>query len=325
MQASPSDVIDVTHLNSEGTELMVAITGRPPIPAMTTDAERECYYRLAKEAAGKGAIVELGAWMGASTAYIAAGIRDSGVQTKAHVYDQFISKAGHIEKVRAFYDKNGIDAVPVGPSLQKFKDNLGLLLKYVEPHQGKIEQMEWGDEPISLLVTDAPKRVPAISAVLTRLRNALQPGAIMAWQDFCHFPSYEIPACLYRLRGHLEFVEAVVPGTTLVFCVKSQWNRQEVSMSALDLGTWAPQEIGEAWAYWYRFVPQEKSALFRCGAAMFLCDIGFTNEAIEVLTTTHRKAADAILPKWRYLKANRPDFLTRYAPLFSYLESQGAF
>jgi hypothetical protein len=39
----------------------------------------------------------------------------------------------------------------------------------------------------------------------------------MAWQDFCHFPSYEIPACLYRLRDHLEFVEAVVPGTTLVF------------------------------------------------------------------------------------------------------------
>jgi hypothetical protein len=34
---------------------------------MTTDAERECYYRLAKEAAGKGTILELGAWMGAST------------------------------------------------------------------------------------------------------------------------------------------------------------------------------------------------------------------------------------------------------------------
>ena len=67
------------------------IVDGPPIPAMTTDAERECYYRLAKDAAGKGAVVELGAWMGASTAYIAAGIRDSGVPVKVHVYDKFQS------------------------------------------------------------------------------------------------------------------------------------------------------------------------------------------------------------------------------------------
>jgi hypothetical protein len=292
---------------------------------MTTDAERECYYRLAKDAAGKGAIVELGAWMGASTAYIAAGLRDSGVRAKAHVYDQFISKPGHIGKVKAFYDKQGIDAVPVGPSLEAFKSNLGPLLEYVEPHQGKIEQMEWGDEPIALLVTDAPKRVPAISAVLTKLRKALRPGSIMAWQDFCHFPSYEIPACLYRLRDHLEFVEAVVPGTTLVFRVKSQWSRQEVSMSALDLGTWTADEITEAWIYWNDFVPPEKFWLFQCGAAMFACDIGLADWGVSLLK--HIKADggfDQVVPKWRYLKEQRPDFLTRYAPLFAYLESRGA-
>lgn len=298
-----------------------SVTGIPPIPAMTTDAERECYYRLTKEAAGKGAIVELGAWMGASTAYIAAGIRDSGVQTKAHVYDQFISKAGHVEKVKAFYDKQGIDAVPVGPSLEAFEANLGPLLEYLEAHQGKIEQMAWGKEPIALLVTDAPKRVPAISSVLTKLRDALQPGAIMAWQDFCHFPSYEIPACLYRLRDHLEFVEAVVPGTTLVFRVKSQWNLAEVTQSALDLRHWTPLEIGKAWSFWLDFVPAEKVELFRCGAAMFLCDIGYSDDAVELLAHV---PLDAVIAKWAYLKANRRDFLDRYRPLFTYLESVGA-
>lgn len=301
-----------------------SVTGLPPIAAMTTDAERECYYRLAKEAAGKGAVVELGAWMGASTAYIAAGVRDSGVSTKAHVYDQFISKAGHIGKVKAFYDKNGIDAVPVGPSLEAFKSNLGPLLGYVEAHQGKIEQMQWGDEPIALLITDAPKRVPAISSVLTKLRKALQPGAIMAWQDFCHFPSYEIPACLYRLRHHLEFVEAVVPGTTLVFRVKSQWSAEEVSLDALALDSWHPDEVLQAWAYWREFVPEEKQALFRCGRAMFLCDIGFQEQAVGALEAVYWDTPEAILPKWRYLKKARPDFLTRYAPLFAYLEAQGA-
>ena len=165
------------------------------IPAMTTDAERECYYRLAKEATGL--VVELGAWMGASTAYIAAGIRDSGVDRKALVFDKFQSKPGHIRKVKEFYSKRGINKAPIGPCLMTFQQNLGPLMEYVEPHQGQIEKLKWGKEPISVLITDAPKRVPAISSVLTKFRTALQPGSIMAWQDFCHFPSYEIPACLY--------------------------------------------------------------------------------------------------------------------------------
>lgn len=299
--------------------------GLKPIPAMTTDAERECYYRLAKRAAGKGAIIELGAWMGASSAYIAAGIRDSGIGTKAQVYDYFRSKPGHIGKVKAFYAKEGIDKIPVGPCLEAFKDNLGPLIEFVEPHQGQIEKLKWGGEPVALLVTDAPKRVPAISAVLTELRKALQAGSIMAWQDFCHFPSYEIPACLYRLREHIEFVEAVVPGTTLVFRIVSQWKRQEVSRAALDLGTWTDRETREAWNYWLPFVLPEKQALFACGQVMFLCDIGYPDQAVELLERIYDCDASAVLPKWRYLKDARPDFLTRYAPLFAFLESKEAF
>lgn len=302
-----------------------SITGVSPIAAMTTDAERECYYRLAKDAALKvGSIVELGAWMGASTAYIAAGIRDSGIARKVHVYDHFVSKAGHIEKVKAFYDKIGLEKTPVGPSLEAFKSNLGPLMEFVEPHQGKIEKMEWGKEPIALLVTDAPKRVPAISAVLTKLREALQPGAIMAWQDFCHFPSYEIPACLYRLRDHLELVEAVVPGTTLVFRVKSQWTADEVLIDALSLDRWTDDQVMAAWDYWRPMIPPEKAELFLCGAAMFFCDLGDPSGACELLQAVCARNVPAVAKKWRYLKERRPDFLTRYAPLFAYLGSRGA-
>lgn len=304
------------------------LTGLPKIPAMTKPEERECYYRLAKEAAPKGAIIELGAWLGASTAAIAAGIRDSGVKRHAWVYDQFVSKPGHIRKVKEFYDDNDIDKAPVGPSLKAFTANLGPLMQFIEPIQGKIEKILWDDQPIALLITDAPKRVPAISAVLTRLRKGLQPGAIMAWQDFCHFPSYEIPACLYRLRDHLEFVEAVVPGTTLVFRVKSQWTAEEVSLDALALSKWTSEEIDEAWLYWSEFVPEEKAALFECGAAMFLCDQGYPKQAVTLLANIYEDSGIRTAPvvkKWRYLREARPDFLTRYAPLFAYLESEGVF
>jgi hypothetical protein len=292
--------------------LQASVTGRPPIPAMTTDAERECYYRLAKEA--KGAVVELGAWMGASTAYIAAGVRD-GSKQKVHVYDKFQSKPGHVRKVEEFYSKRGIDKAPIGPCLEQFRQNLGELMAYVDPYRCQIENMVWTGGPIAVLITDAPKRVPAISAVMTTLGPSLKPGAIMAWQDFCHFPSYEIPACLYRLRDHLEFVEAIVPGTTLAFEVKSHWTAQEVSLGALSLKRWTPKEISEAWDYWLKFVPAEKAELFKCGQAMFLCDLGKPKEAVRALEKVN--PAGAVAAKWEYLRENRPDFAIRYRPLFN--------
>lgn len=281
---------------------------------MTTEAEREFYYRIVEENAGNGAIVELGAWLGASTAYIAAAIRDSGVKTKAHVYDKFQSKPGHLKKVVAFYSKHNIKKAPIGPCLEQFQANLGDLNKYVEPHRGLIENMQWTGELIAVLITDAPKRVPQISSVLTKLGPSLQPGAIMAWQDFCHFPSYEIPACLYRLRDHLEFVDAIVPGTTLAFKVKSQWTVDEVSMASLALHRWTPWEIDEAWNYWADFIAPEKAELFECGAAMFLCDIGEPELGSRKLESIRK--TDAVVKKWAYLREARPDFVTRYAPLF---------
>ena len=136
----------------------------------------------------------------------------------------------------------------------------------------------------------------------------------MAWQDFCHFPSYEIPACLYRLRDHFEFVEAVVPGTTMVFRVTSRWEANEVSPAVLALDNWTPEEISEAWAYWAQVVPDEKAGLFQCGAAMFLCDIGHRAEAIATLEAVEK--TPAVAKKWAYLLEARPDFVVRYRPLF---------
>jgi hypothetical protein len=45
---------------------------------------------------------------------------------------------------------------------------------------------------------------------------------------------------------------------------------------------------------------------------------------IERLEAVLYAKADEIVSKWKYLKANRPDFLKRYSPLFAYLGSKGA-
>lgn len=295
------------------------------IPAMTSDAERACYYRLVAER-GEGAVIELGAWLGASTAWIAAALRDTGGGV-AQVYDKFLARPAHAAKASSFCEKHGIAQapVPIGSLLGQFKKNLGPLMAHVKARQGEISRIKWGDDRIAVLIADAPKRVPQISAVLTRLRGGLQPGSIMAWQDFCHFPSYEIPACLYRLRDHLEFVEAVVPGTTMVFQVTSQWDADEVSPEALAVSRWTPSEIYAAWDFWLEgWVQPQKADLFNCGRAMFLCDIGEDELAVEVLDRVYRTGSAAIVPKWQYLQRQRDNMVARYRPLFAYLEAQGA-
>lgn len=299
----------------------------PLIPAMTSDAERQCYYRLAQEAAQNGEVIEFGAWLGASTAFIAAGYRDGGGQGAVQVYDKFQTKQGHIRKVKEFYDKKGLDlsGVPIGDAFEHFRHNVGGLLQYVEAHRCQIETVKWGDAPIALIINDAPKRVPAISAVLTNFRSGIREGTVMAWQDFCHFPSYEIPACLYRLRDHFEFTEAVFPGSTLVFRVASVWGAEQVTQSALSLGSWTPAEIDMAYEYWLAGrVPPEKAPVFRCGKAMFLCDIGEPALGLAALEEALSDNDRVVLRKWKYLHEVRPDFVKRYAPLFGYLAGKGA-
>jgi len=289
---------------------------------MTTDAERECYYRLAKEA--EGAVIEFGAWLGASTAYMAAAMRDRG-GGKVHTFDKFLSKKGHIYKVQEHYEKRGLDlsGAPVGDAFEAFKGYLGPLMEFVEPHKGEIENARWDGSPIGLIVNDAPKRIPAISAMLTNFRSGIHEGTAMAWQDFCHFPSYEIPACLYKIRYRMKFLEAVYPGSTLVFEVRDQWEEDEVSLDRFSLNHWNPYEIGHCWAYWLERVPPEKREVFKCGAAMFLCDIGHVSKAVETLREVMATGDRPAIKKWRYLRARRPDFVVRYAPLFQYLEGQG--
>jgi hypothetical protein len=303
----------------EGTE------GLPRIPAMTTDAERECYYRLARDGAPKGEVVELGAWLGASSAWIAAGVRDSKATRKAKVYDRFADKPVLDQKAEKWCAAHGVEHVGRGSAFEQFRANLGPLLQYVEPNRAEIGGIKWLGGPVSVLICDAPKRVKEISPVLNAFRKALQPGSMMAWQDFCHFPSYAIPACLYRIRHHLEFVEAVVPGTTMVFRVKSQWKADEISPNALSVNTWSVSEIFAAWDYWREYVDPSKEALFECGLPMFLCDIGHGDLAAREMGSVYERAAGSIIKKWRYLREARPDFLTRYAPLFEYLERQGVF
>lgn len=277
------------------------------IPAMTTAAERRCYYRLTREQAPRGAVVELGAWLGAASAYIAAGMRDAGVSHKAQVYDRFVWKPSS-------HDKKAGGPIPT-TQLQAFRQNLGPLLDHVDVHTVELSGLRWSGGEVALLICDAPKRIQEIATVLTAFAKVLRPGSLMAWQDFAYFPSYDIPAALMRLGDHVEFVEAVYPGTTAVFRVRKSWRPETVSAAALALRRWTPDKVESAWDAWSVRLPEPMRPRFACGAAMFLCDLGHASRAKRRLTATIEAHGDEVLPKWRYLLAERAHLMQRYQPL----------
>ena len=282
----------------------------PTIPAMSGEAERRYYYWLARRFSGKGAIVEIGPWLGASTAYIAAGIRDSGVAAKVDVFDRFLWRVG------AGWESKEVGARSSGESfLEEFRANLGALMDFVDVHQGGIDDILWERGSVELLFLDAPKRTPEISRVLTTFGPSMIPGqSVMVWQDFGHFPSYAIPASLSRLWDLIEPVHVVVPGSTVGLRVKKQWSNTQVSEEALDLQRWTPEEIDGAWEQWMSILPENKRPLFLCGSVMFLHDIGEMQLAQERLQALLDTDDNIIKRKWEHLA--KSSLLKRYPLLF---------
>lgn len=296
--------------------------GADGIPAMTTTAEREAYYRLARDLTVTGAVIEMGAWLGASTVYIAAGIKDSGASRTLHVYDRWAWDPSHTRKVKAWTKDHlgaGYRAGPIPDANSMFATfgaNLGPLIELVDVHRGEITNVLWRGGPIAMMVMDAPKRRKEISRVLTALGPSVQPGAKMAWQDFAHFPSYEIVACLHRLQDYLTFDEGIAPGTTAIFTVKRPWPASAVYEAAFSAASWSGEEIKSAWEAWTRRLPAYQRPRFRCGAALFLCDIGHASAGRALLREILAECGAEVLPKWRYLREHRGNLASRYAPLF---------
>jgi len=285
--------------------------GARDIPAMTTEAERFVSYHLAKNAAGKGAICEIGTWLGAATAYIAAGIRDSGVIQKVHAYDRFKWMPNHDAKAGGPLER---------PMIEQFKLNLGPLLEYVQIHAGELTNQPWTGGPIAFLAADGPKKTKDISFTLKSF--VVMPEGHMAWQDFGYFPSYDLPAAFARLEasGHVEMVDFVYPGTTAVFKVLKPWDEKDVSINALATKSWQPADILRVWDGWQQRIPESARPRFMCGAALFLFDNGAQKQAQDLFGDLVGKHRADIVPKWKYLRRAKSSFSVQYAPLYQVFE-----
>jgi len=156
------------------------------VPTMLRPAERRLYLWLTSEwARGAGAVVDLGCFVGGSTAILAEGLRRAGLPGPVHAYDAFriseTAKARHLY-ARGIAPFEGQDMLPLA------REFLAPWADLVRLHPGRIEAQAWEDGPIEILALDASKTAGTMDRMAESFLPALIPGrSVIVQQDFLHW------------------------------------------------------------------------------------------------------------------------------------------
>lgn len=191
------------------------------VPTMLHRQEQKLYYWLTRnEIGGPGSIVDLGSFVGGSTARMAQGAADAGSAAAVHAYDRFTVDPR--TKQSQLYAKGvapfeGNEMRPLAEALLRpWADRITL-------HQGDILQQGWnpGDGPIAVLALDACKTPELTDHIARTFYPHLVAGrSVIMHQDFLQWDQPWLPAHMLRL-GRCFQPLAFVRNTTMVFrCVE---------------------------------------------------------------------------------------------------------
>ncbi|MCU0906643.1 MAG: class I SAM-dependent methyltransferase [Rhodobacteraceae bacterium] len=184
------------------------------VPTMLSPEERQLYLWLGRDGAGgRGAIVDLGCFLGGSTAHLAEGNRRAAQPVAIHAFDRFRVAPGM--KRRLLYDRGiapfaGQDILPLATGfLEPWADRVTL-------HRGLIQRQVWTGGPIAVLVIDAAKTARIADAIARIFLPSVAVGGLIVHQDALHAPQPWVLAQMAGLGPCCRPVAHVAP-TTLVW------------------------------------------------------------------------------------------------------------
>lgn len=233
------------------------------IPGMTALTERAYFkWHAQEEFTGSGVIVDLGCWLGSTTAAMAMGLtanrRPSAKSAKIHAYDQFIW-----ERPMDFH----APPTRLGPYApgDTFRPEFDLVVRRwrdrIVVHEGDLLQERWSGGPIELLLVDAMKSWNLASHIVRHFYPSLLVGeGCLIHQDFSHCFTPWIPLTAYRFLEYLKPVKDIPRSESLVFrLVRSI----PTSALGLDRSSFDEPEIERAFDYWLNATPSEKHSGLR--------------------------------------------------------------
>jgi hypothetical protein len=158
------------------------------VPTMLSVRERQTLYWLTREyVRGEGRIIDGGAFLGGSTAALAAGLADRPDADKTKwrnaiaSYDRFRVEDYTLGTFSSFMTKPQLDA----SFRPDFDANIAPWSHYVDVYEGDICTHGWAGEPIELLFLDVVKTWQVNDFVLAHFLPCLIPGrSIIVQQDY---------------------------------------------------------------------------------------------------------------------------------------------
>lgn len=281
----------------------------PRVPSLISEREQRYLYWLTSQAySGQGAVVELGSFLGSSAIHLGAGLRDAGFETSLWCFDRFewSAAAGWSERFGVLLpDKS--DYRPV------FLKNVRPVYPQVRAIKTAIKRIRWTHGLVEILFMDAPKRLSDISAALTQFGPHLEPHfSLIVCDDYNHAPSFELAASLSQLGPKLQIVHAVPDSSTVSFILTDRLTHAETTEQALSFRNWTVAEAKQRWRSILGPLPESARERLEFGLAMLLHDLGYTDEAIDVVQQT--KLSDSMIERWRGWAV--PSLYARYRAVF---------
>jgi hypothetical protein len=235
---------------------------------MTTLTERAYFkWHAQEQVTGSGAIVDLGCWLGSTTASLAMGLtsnqRRAARSTMIHVYDLFIwdpRMAPHAQSIRfGPYEEGDSFRAEFELVVRRWRERIAV-------HEGDLERESWTDGPIELLLVDAMKSWDLASHILRHFFPALTPEeGYLCHQDFSHCFTPWIPLVSYRLRDYLEPVGDIPGSESLVFRLVRPLPAAELNLTR---SSFDEREIDHAFQYWLSRTLSEKHSGLRAARVL---------------------------------------------------------
>ena len=188
------------------------------VPTMLSHEESQLYYWLARDLATQaGAIVDLGAFVGGSTARLGAGGGAAG-SPRIIAYDRFTADTQ--TKERILY-KGGIPAFEGRDILLLAHRLLTPFKPAVELRAGEIEEQIWADGQIDILIVDIAKSATSADHVAQTFFPHLVAGqSIVVHQDFLHRFQPWLPAQMALLQEYFTPLARISNHSIVFLCTK---------------------------------------------------------------------------------------------------------
>lgn len=265
-----------------------------PVPGMLGDEERRALYWIAKNAyEGKGAIVDAGAFVGASAVCLAAGSAASGCARRPSVYsfDYFAA----IDDYVVDFISNKIRPIAKGESyadvFQGYTRRYGAL---IEMRPGDFLSHHWREGAIEILFIDIAKTQSLNSHLVKELFPSLIVGSsIVIQQDFYHLWHPYIHITMEFLADYFDTLDERVLYQSRVYRYV-----RPIPQSALDR------------IIKYEFTTDEKIALLRRAAERSASPVKEMLEAIVVYQSILDKDDARFLEELANFERRHPEFRT---------------